>query len=100
MDHKDHVNLLRNGITNAGGVWADFGSGQGAFTLALAELGWANSFLGNQVEAEKAKQAIVEAEEAEKEAFAKLDKAEQKLAVAESSLGQVQIMIEESRRAE
>jgi ubiquinone/menaquinone biosynthesis C-methylase UbiE len=38
MDHKDHVNLLRNGITNAGGVWADFGSGQGAFTLALAEL--------------------------------------------------------------
>ncbi len=38
MDHHDHENLLRNGITKAGGVWADFGSGRGAFTLALAEL--------------------------------------------------------------
>lgn len=38
MDHHDHVNLLRNGIPEAGGVWADFGSGRGAFTLALAEL--------------------------------------------------------------
>ncbi len=37
MDHTDHVNLLRNGVT-PGGVWADFGSGTGAFTLALAEL--------------------------------------------------------------
>ncbi|MCB0140986.1 MAG: methyltransferase domain-containing protein [Caldilineaceae bacterium] len=38
MNHTDHVNLLRNGIPAAGGVWADFGSGCGAFTLALAEL--------------------------------------------------------------
>lgn len=38
MDHHDHVNLLRNGITQPGGVWADFGSGSGAFTLALREL--------------------------------------------------------------
>jgi ubiquinone/menaquinone biosynthesis C-methylase UbiE len=38
MDHHDHVNLLRNGIPEAGGIWADFGSGRGAFTLALAEL--------------------------------------------------------------
>ncbi len=38
MDHNDHVNLLRSGIPVAGGIWADFGSGQGAFTLALAEL--------------------------------------------------------------
>jgi len=38
MNHADHVNLLRGGIPNGGGVWADFGSGSGAFTLALAEL--------------------------------------------------------------
>jgi SAM-dependent methyltransferase len=38
MDHPDHVNLLRNGVPAPGGVWADFGSGRGAFTLALAEL--------------------------------------------------------------
>lgn len=38
MNHTDHVNLLRNGIPAPGGVWADFGSGRGAFTLALAEL--------------------------------------------------------------
>lgn len=37
MDHTDHVNLLRGGVT-PGGVWADVGSGTGAFTLALAEL--------------------------------------------------------------
>jgi SAM-dependent methyltransferase len=30
--------LLRRGIPAPGGVWADFGSGTGAFTLALAEL--------------------------------------------------------------
>lgn len=38
MDHYDHVALLRPGITRTGGVWADLGSGVGAFTLALAEL--------------------------------------------------------------
>jgi ubiquinone/menaquinone biosynthesis C-methylase UbiE len=38
MDHHDHVNLLRPGIPQPGGIWADFGSGRGAFTLALAEL--------------------------------------------------------------
>lgn len=38
MNHNDHVNLLRNGISRPGGVWADFGSGGGAFTLALREL--------------------------------------------------------------
>lgn len=37
MEHADHVNLLRDGIP-AGGIWADFGSGGGAFTLALADL--------------------------------------------------------------
>lgn len=38
MDHHDHVNLLRGGISRPEGVWADFGSGSGAFTFALAEL--------------------------------------------------------------
>ncbi len=38
MQHADHVALLRGGVPGPGGVWADFGSGRGAFTLALAEL--------------------------------------------------------------
>ena len=38
MNHDDHVTLLRGGIPAAGGVWADLGSGTGAFTLALADL--------------------------------------------------------------
>lgn len=38
MDHADHVRLLRAGIPAEGGVWADFGAGAGAFTLALADL--------------------------------------------------------------
>lgn len=38
MNHEDHVNLLRKGVPEAGGVWADLGSGWGAFTLALADL--------------------------------------------------------------
>ncbi len=38
MNHQDHVNLLREGIATRGGTWADFGSGTGAFTLALADL--------------------------------------------------------------
>lgn len=38
MNHTDHVNLLRDGIPTPGEIWADFGSGSGAFTLALAEL--------------------------------------------------------------
>lgn len=36
MDHTDHVNLIRGGVVP--GMWADFGSGGGAFTLALADL--------------------------------------------------------------
>ncbi len=38
MNHTDHVNLLRQGVSVPGGVWADFGAGTGAFTLALADL--------------------------------------------------------------
>ncbi len=37
MNHTDHVNLIRAAIPTSGGVWADFGAGGGAFTLALAE---------------------------------------------------------------
>lgn len=38
MNHADHVSLLRPGIPGPGGIWADLGAGQGAFTLALADL--------------------------------------------------------------
>jgi len=38
MNHAEHVALIRDGVPAPGGIWADFGSGQGAFTLALAEL--------------------------------------------------------------
>ena len=38
MNHNDHVNLLRRADLPAGGTWADFGAGSGAFTLALREL--------------------------------------------------------------
>lgn len=38
MDHLDHVALLRGGVAGSGGIWADIGAGEGAFTLALAEL--------------------------------------------------------------
>ncbi len=38
MQHEDHVGLLRSGVAERGGVWADLGSGTGAFTLALADL--------------------------------------------------------------
>ncbi len=38
MDHHDHVRLLRDGVHGGGRTWADFGSGEGAFTLALVDL--------------------------------------------------------------
>lgn len=38
MVHKDHVNLITDGIGKSGGVWADLGSGSGAFTLALRDV--------------------------------------------------------------
>ena len=37
MDHTDHVNLLQPAHLSQG-VYADFGAGSGAFTLALREL--------------------------------------------------------------
>ena len=39
MNHQDHVHLIEAGIgRDRGGVWADFGAGTGAFTLALRDL--------------------------------------------------------------
>ena len=38
MKHPDHVNLLRPAIVAGTGPWADLGSGDGAFTLALRDL--------------------------------------------------------------
>lgn len=40
MNHQDHVQLLQGGVPSPkpNGVWADLGSGWGAFTLALADL--------------------------------------------------------------
>lgn len=38
MNHADLVALLQDGITERGGRWADLGAGEGAFTLALADL--------------------------------------------------------------
>ncbi len=38
MEHADHLNFLRLALQGKSGVWADFGCGRGAFTLALADL--------------------------------------------------------------
>jgi ubiquinone/menaquinone biosynthesis C-methylase UbiE len=38
MNHADLVALIEDGVTQRGGRWADLGSGEGAFTLALADL--------------------------------------------------------------
>ncbi|HEY1419555.1 MAG TPA: class I SAM-dependent methyltransferase [Candidatus Dormibacteraeota bacterium] len=38
LNQSDLVALLRDGVPEPGGRWADLGAGQGAFTVALAEL--------------------------------------------------------------
>ena len=38
MHHTDLVRLIRNGVGAKAGTWADLGAGDGAFTLALADL--------------------------------------------------------------
>jgi SAM-dependent methyltransferase len=38
LNESDLVALLRDGITEPGGRWADLGAGEGAFTFALAQL--------------------------------------------------------------
>lgn len=38
MNHADHVALIRDGVTGAGQRWLELGAGDGAFTLALADV--------------------------------------------------------------
>lgn len=38
MEHRDHVGLIRDGVEGAGPYWLELGAGEGAFTLALADL--------------------------------------------------------------
>src|SRR5260370_8328236 len=38
VDQADLVGLLRDGVDAKGGRWADLGAGEGAFTMALADL--------------------------------------------------------------
>ena len=38
MDHRDHVDLIRAGVAGTGRRWLELGAGEGAFTLALADL--------------------------------------------------------------
>jgi ubiquinone/menaquinone biosynthesis C-methylase UbiE len=38
MNHSDHVRLISQAIPETPGIWADLGSGTGAFTLALSDL--------------------------------------------------------------
>ena len=38
MDHADHVRLIQDGVTGAGPRWLELGAGEGAFTLALADV--------------------------------------------------------------
>ena len=38
MTHEDHLALLRGGVKAGTALWADLGSGTGAFTMALAAL--------------------------------------------------------------
>jgi ubiquinone/menaquinone biosynthesis C-methylase UbiE len=38
LKQADLVDLIRDGVGERGGAWADLGAGEGAFTFALAEL--------------------------------------------------------------
>jgi ubiquinone/menaquinone biosynthesis C-methylase UbiE len=38
LNHADHVSLIKGGVPAQGGRWADLGAGEGAFTLALADV--------------------------------------------------------------
>jgi ubiquinone/menaquinone biosynthesis C-methylase UbiE len=38
VNHADLVALIEDGVAERGGRWADLGAGEGAFTLALADL--------------------------------------------------------------
>lgn len=66
MDHRDHVDLLRPANLIAGGTWADFGAGSGAFTLALRELVGPHA---NIYAVDKDQKALRELERAHREMF-------------------------------
>ncbi|HXX77860.1 MAG TPA: class I SAM-dependent methyltransferase, partial [Ktedonobacteraceae bacterium] len=66
MNHKDHVALLQKGIPEKGGIWADLGSGSGAFTLALADL---IGSTGRIYSIDKDKRALKEQEKAMRSNF-------------------------------
>jgi ubiquinone/menaquinone biosynthesis C-methylase UbiE len=66
MTHDDHVRLLRDGEPSRGGVWADLGSGSGAFTLALADLLGPGARIYS---VDKDRRALREQEEAMRERF-------------------------------
>ena len=66
MDHADHVDLLRPANLTAGGTWADFGAGSGAFTLALRELVGPHA---NIYAVDKDQRALRELEKAHRERF-------------------------------
>jgi ubiquinone/menaquinone biosynthesis C-methylase UbiE len=38
VDHHDHVSLIRVGVEGGGLRWLELGAGEGAFTLALADI--------------------------------------------------------------
>jgi ubiquinone/menaquinone biosynthesis C-methylase UbiE len=38
VNHSDHVRLIRPGVEGVGRSWLELGSGEGAFTLALADV--------------------------------------------------------------
>lgn len=66
MNHADHVALLQGGVERPGGVWADFGSGTGAFTLALADLIGPTGVIYS---VEKDRSALARQEQSMREAF-------------------------------
>src|SRR2546429_8733382 len=68
VEHLDHVMLLQEGMAgsgpHAGEVWADLGSGKGAFTLALADLLGAGAVIHSVDRDERALQTQREAMDA------------------------------------
>jgi SAM-dependent methyltransferase len=66
MDHRDHVGLIREGVEGGGTAWADLGSGEGAFTLALADLLGPGSSI---VSVDRDRRALLAQERALGEAF-------------------------------
>ena len=66
MDHTDHVNLLRLAELAPGGAWGDFGSGSGAFTLALRDLVGPHA---NIYAVDKDQRALQQLEKAHREKF-------------------------------